>query len=431
MPRRKIKEKPEAKVKKVKNLRKRPDIARRQANEAKVKSLRKTSSGKPGATTVQRRAAFSYTAASEIAASTKVPKGPRPDANATRFDGITLRVGSDCSGMCAEILALETLLKPTHKLHHAFASDKNPGVRNFIKHAYNDVGMVYCDIHQRDVTKMCHVHLYHAGFPCTPWSGGGKQQGAIDPNGNLFFPIYVYVARWLPSTFVLENVASLPEQFPDTFMLMLEMLQTIKERNKVAYAIDFRIFDSFDHGMPVARKRVYIVGTRLTHQCAEMVWPPCSRTRRRLSEILDLPRYNEPEPQDMTRTNLKNLVIILQGVCEKDFREKEFICDLVSSKPQQSLDKCMTLTKTRCQSGAGIYSSKRNKSLTPIDFLRLNGIPGKRFKHWHSFASRALMGGMCGNGEALNVLTPIIKAALATIGLNDTKDPDWAKLDLK
>merc|ERR1740121_2714460 len=110
---------------------------------------------------------------------------------------------------------------------------------------------------------------------------------------------------------------------------------------------------------------------------------------------------------------------------QKEFLGEEFVHDLGSTKPSSSLGKCMTLTKTRCQEAQGYYSSKRQRALDIADFLRLNGIKAERFEGWSKHVSRPRMGALCGNGEALNVLAPIIKAALHAIGLQDTRAPDW------
>ena len=381
------------------------------------------------------KAAASFEAAKVLAASALMPSRPQMPQTVDRPDGFTLRVGSDCSGMCSEVLALELLLVPgRHSMTHVFASDKEAWIRSFIKKVHSNVLTVWDDINERDVNAMSHVHLYHSGFPCTPFSKSGTQAGAVDPNGNVFFSCYKYIARWLPSTFILENVASLPADFPDTFELMLKMLAEIMEGTKGAYSIQFKIFNCLDYGLPQSRARVYVAGVRRTHMVNTFEWPAPSPTMRSLSSILDLPSMGEPAPKPMSATNIKNLNSIMTKMIDQnrelEFVNQEYIHDLVSSKPGSSLDKCMTLTKTRCTANQGYYCSKRNRPLYVADFLRLNGIPAKRFKGWYNHISRTRMASMCGNGEALNVLTPIVKACLHSIGMEDTLSPDWTTMDL-
>ena len=137
----------------------------------------------------------------------------------------------------------------------------------------------------------------------------------------------------------------------------------------------------------------------------------------------------------MTMTNMKNLNAIMAKMTsqhrEKEYIEGDLIHDIGASRPASSVDKCMTLTKSRCMEGHGYYSSKRPRPLDVADFLRLNGIKASRFEGWTDIISRSRMGGMCGNGEALNVLTPIIKAVLQSIGMTNLKNPDWATMDMK
>ena len=44
------------------------------------------------------------------------------------------------------------------------------------------------------------------GFPCQPFSAGGKRQGFLDTRGTLFFEIERILAEKKPYGFILENV---------------------------------------------------------------------------------------------------------------------------------------------------------------------------------------------------------------------------------
>ena len=47
------------------------------------------------------------------------------------------------------------------------------------------------------------------GFPCQPFSAGGKRQGFVDTRGTLFFTIERIIAEKKPYGFILENVEGL------------------------------------------------------------------------------------------------------------------------------------------------------------------------------------------------------------------------------
>ena len=155
--------------------------------------------------------------AAQLLASDSLEGQPLQRTTTAKTDGVYLRVGSDCSGMCSEILALELLLTPNTKMAHCFASDREAWIRSFIRLFFPDVGTIYGDMHERPTADMPHVHIYHAGFPCTPFSRNGNMDGVADSNGHALFPVYRYIAQVLPSSFILENVSTLPTEFPETF----------------------------------------------------------------------------------------------------------------------------------------------------------------------------------------------------------------------
>jgi DNA (cytosine-5)-methyltransferase 1 len=47
------------------------------------------------------------------------------------------------------------------------------------------------------------------GFPCQPFSSGGKRQGFLDTRGTLFFEIERILRDKKPFGFILENVEGL------------------------------------------------------------------------------------------------------------------------------------------------------------------------------------------------------------------------------
>jgi DNA (cytosine-5)-methyltransferase 1 len=101
------------------------------------------------------------------------------------------------------------------------------------------------------------------GFPCQPFSAGGKRHGFIDTRGTLFFEIERIIAAKKPYGFVLENVEGLVkhdleeknEPIGKTLRVILEKLQAL------GYCVTWKVLNSANFGLPQARKRVFIVGT--------------------------------------------------------------------------------------------------------------------------------------------------------------------------
>lgn len=103
------------------------------------------------------------------------------------------------------------------------------------------------------------------GFPCQPFSSGGKRQGFLDTRGTLFFEIERILRDKKPYGFILENVEGLVkhdlesknDKIGRTLATILNTLEV-----DLGYKVSWRVFDSIDFGLPQSRKRIFIVGTR-------------------------------------------------------------------------------------------------------------------------------------------------------------------------
>jgi DNA (cytosine-5)-methyltransferase 1 len=103
------------------------------------------------------------------------------------------------------------------------------------------------------------------GFPCQPFSAGGKRQGFLDTRGTLFFEIERILRDKKPYGFILENVEGLvkhdlenkSDEIGRTLSTILHTLE-----NDLGYNVSWRVFDSIEFGLPQSRKRIFIVGTK-------------------------------------------------------------------------------------------------------------------------------------------------------------------------
>lgn len=103
------------------------------------------------------------------------------------------------------------------------------------------------------------------GFPCQPFSAGGKRQGFLDTRGTLFFEIERILRDKKPYGFILENVEGLVkhdlenknDQIGRTLKTILHTLE-----NDLGYKTTWKVFDSLEFGLPQSRKRIFIVGTQ-------------------------------------------------------------------------------------------------------------------------------------------------------------------------
>jgi DNA (cytosine-5)-methyltransferase 1 len=103
------------------------------------------------------------------------------------------------------------------------------------------------------------------GFPCQPFSAGGKRQGFLDTRGTLFFEIERILREKQPYGFILENVEGLVkhdlkqkgDEIGRTLSTILDKLQ-----NDLRYNVSWKVFDALEFGLPQSRKRIFIVGTK-------------------------------------------------------------------------------------------------------------------------------------------------------------------------
>lgn len=103
------------------------------------------------------------------------------------------------------------------------------------------------------------------GFPCQPFSAGGKRQGFLDTRGTLFFEIEKILREKEPQGFILENVEGLvkhdlansKDAIGNTLKTILKVL-----KNDLGYNVEWKVLDSCDFSLPQSRRRIFIVGSR-------------------------------------------------------------------------------------------------------------------------------------------------------------------------
>lgn len=122
------------------------------------------------------------------------------------------------------------------------------------------------DIHQVAVNDIPDHDLLVGGFPCQDYSVArtlSHAAGLIGKKGVLWWDIYRILRekkRKAPSYLMLENVDRLLKspvaQRGRDFAVMLASL------DELGYAVEWRVINAGDYGMPQRRRRVYILGYR-------------------------------------------------------------------------------------------------------------------------------------------------------------------------
>ena len=122
--------------------------------------------------------------------------------------------------------------------------------------------------------------LLLAGFPCQPFSIIGRRQGFEDPRGSLFFELLRVIRAKRPQGVVLENVKQLATA--QSGKVLIHILDDLKQ---LGYAVDWKVLNALDFGLPQKRERTIIVASQ--YQFQAFPWPTEAIPMRPLETVLE------------------------------------------------------------------------------------------------------------------------------------------------
>ena len=177
-------------------------------------------------------------------------------------------------------------------LNTVFACDIDPNVRrsyltNFGLEPEGDISQ----IEEKDVPDH---DLLFAGFPCQPFSIIGQRKGLDDPRGSLFFQLLRFIDAKSPKGIVLENVKQLSSFDRGRILARIK-----HELTALGYAVESRVLNALDFGLPQKRERTIIVASK---SCVKRFsWPAPVTHMRPLAEILE----NNPDPKHFASARIR------------------------------------------------------------------------------------------------------------------------------
>jgi DNA (cytosine-5)-methyltransferase 1 len=287
---------------------------------------------------------------------------------------MVLKIGTDCSGIEAPIMALKRL---KINFNHVWSCDIDENVINSIKANYNPK-YIYKDI--RNKKKYHKIDIYVSGFPCQTFSFLGKRQGIKDPRGTIFYECIKTIKYSKPKAFILENVVGLlSDDNKKTFNTIINTLKKLK-----LYKIYYNILNSCDYGIPQNRKRVFIIGIHLNNHKSEFKWPKQKKIKN-IYNILD-----KNLPKDNITLREKQILKYSKG---------DFV-DFIFKNKNNMIYKTPTIVTT-----SRLYSRKYERYLTIKELLQLQGFP-KSFKQ---VVSNNEFKKQIGNSMTVDVLMEIFK----------------------
>ena len=323
--------------------------------------------------------------------------------------GSKFRLGSDCSGMGSDLLAI-ALCGLSELVEPVFWSDNDGTKRQIYKAVseelgFNQDGVLYPDMTKRKHEEAPGVDLYIAGLPCPSFSNLGKKKGVEDSRGQVGLHGLRYCIHHQPAIVLLENVKGFLHKRHEEFRnLVRDVLK------KLYYRTYLKVLDTKEFGLPQSRPRVYIVALRQDRIKSSFHWPePQKLSKNTLGKILDV-RVKGNEKPDISNYERKYGNKVWQ---------LPYVLDIASSESFQSAQLYVSpcLTRSRLKTARiGYYVPKLMRRLTVLEAGRLQGIPHGLLVQLLDEHSEGNVGAAIGDGMSLNVLCKVILATLAATG---------------
>lgn len=186
-----------------------------------------------------------------------------------------LRVLDICSGGGGEALGLEAA-----GFVNVGAIDNDKAACQTLRVNRPDWNVIEDDLVRVSGERFRGVELLAGGVPCPPFSIAGKQLG-VDDERDLFPAALRLVEETRPAAVLLENVPGFASA-----RFAVYRGECIVGLTRLGYAVDWRVLNASDYGVPQVRSRFVLVALR-TPYAARFQWPePTARPLATVGETL-------------------------------------------------------------------------------------------------------------------------------------------------
>lgn len=302
-----------------------------------------------------------------------------------------IRIGTDCSGIEAPIVALQS---SKIAFVHLFSSEIDEDCRQIIRLNFSP-HHIYHDITKRDHSTLPALDLYVAGFPCQAFSAlRHDAHGFSDPRGILFFECLETIRHTRPKCFILENVAGLLSH--DSGNTMKTILHAIDRLR--TYHVHYKILNSIDYNLPQNRPRIYIVGIRKTIRGSRYFQFPEGRPLTiKVSSLM------EKRIRSSSTLTPNMLAVARERVRRKKGKMTDNYIINVNGSVNGFGSAMKEISPCLLANAFNFYSTKYKRILTAREYLRLQGFPDS-FK---TLPDEKITKKQAGNSMSVNVLMAI------------------------
>ena len=298
-----------------------------------------------------------------------------------------------------------------------FSADFNKYACDTYSKNFNDYPLI--DIQKYPEKQIPNHDILCAGFPCQPFSIGGKRKGFDDVRGTLFFDIVRILKEKKPKIFILENVRGLVNHDKGkTFKKIINILsnkvnnENVKRsRENLGYNVFWKILNSKDYNIPQNRERVFIIGFKNPNINFE--FPKKKTLKKSLNDVIEKKSHKFKNISDLSKNyvfkHLKN---------HKSYNKIKNLDYLVANEVRKSrcnfrfdnISPCLT-TKMGTGGNNVPYLVNHNRFFSLEECLSLQGFP-KNYKLTDNY-SEALK--QIGNSVTVPVIEEIIKKIILKV----------------
>lgn len=151
--------------------------------------------------------------------------------------------------------------------------------------------------------------LLTAGVPCQSWSIAGKNLGFDDDRGQLWNDTIYLLQQSKPKCFIFENVKGLVD--PRNKKALSYILKRIKQ---AGYHAQYYVINSYDHGVPQNRIRIYIVGFKEEKFFHDFKLPQFQGQKIKLADILGVEKLDTNSTEQFVQRDLFGEIIPIKSM---------------------------------------------------------------------------------------------------------------------